>query len=361
MKIGVLGAGQLGKMLALAGIPLGYEFVLVDADADACAAGLGRFRHHSLEDSAAMQEFASLVDVMTVESENIPVNVLESLAGTVPVYPGARAVAVAQDRLLEKELFQQLEIPTPEFVAVSAPADIERALTQRNETLLVKSRRFGYDGKGQARLSDAAQAAQVWQQLGEVPMIAEQIMEFQRELSIIAVRGCNGDTRFYPLTQNEHRHGILYQSTPLADDPLQEQAREYSQRLLDAMDYYGVLALELFDCDGRLYANEMAPRVHNSGHWTIEGAVTSQFENHVRAILGLPLGSTAMRGPSHMLNLVGTMPDRAQVLALAGAHLHDYGKSARHGRKLGHVTVCGVDAVTTGKTLHALQRIIDTD
>jgi 5-(carboxyamino)imidazole ribonucleotide synthase len=359
MRIGVLGAGQLGKMLALAGMPLGFEFVLVDQDADACGASLGLFRNHSFEDQVQMQEFASMVDVVTVESENVPVNVLEKLAETVPVFPGPGAIAVAQDRLLEKQLFLKLDIPTPDFLPIDGPDDLEQAYALRNEAVLVKSRRFGYDGKGQEMLDDLSRAQQVWQNIGAVPMIAEQFMQFQREVSVIAVRRRNGDTRFYPLTQNEHRKGILFQSTCLAADPLQEQAQDYMGRILNALDYTGVLALELFDCGGQLYANEMAPRVHNSGHWTIEGAVTSQFENHLRAILDMPLGDTAMRGDSRMLNIVGEMPDKAKILSLGGAHLHDYGKTARPGRKLGHVTVSGVDADTMQKTLQILLQMIE--
>jgi 5-(carboxyamino)imidazole ribonucleotide synthase len=360
MRIGVLGAGQLGKMLALAGMPLGFEFVLVDQDADACGASLGQFRNHSFEDQALMQEFASMVDVVTIESENVPVDALENLAATVPVFPGPGAIAIAQDRLLEKQLFQQLDIPTPDFTEINGSQDLERAFARRNEPVLVKSRRFGYDGKGQEMLDDPSRADQVWQNIGAVPMIAEQYMTFQREVSVIAARRHNGDTRFYPLTQNEHRKGILFHSTCLAADSLQEQAQDYIRRLLDAMEYTGVLALELFDCNGQLYANEMAPRVHNSGHWTIEGAITSQFENHLRAILDMPLGDTTMRGASQMLNIVGTMPDKEAILALSGAHLHDYGKSARPGRKLGHVTVSGVDADTMHKTLQLLLQMVES-
>ncbi|WP_455205479.1 5-(carboxyamino)imidazole ribonucleotide synthase [Kaarinaea lacus] len=359
MKIGILGAGQLGRMLALAGIPHGHEFLLVDPNPQACGAGLGEFFNHSLEEHDWIKTFTEKVDVVTLEWENIPVSVLEEITRHVPVYPSARAVGVAQDRLFEKRLFRDLDIPTPTFHAIDSPEDIKKAFADSDGKLVLKTRRFGYDGKGQQIIHNSDEAQAAWSNLGEVPLISESFMPFQRECSVIAARSKNGECRFYPLSQNEHRDGILYKSQALKSDPLTTTAQEYCHRLLDALDYVGVLALELFDCDGQLVANEIAPRVHNSGHWTIEGAVTSQFENHIRAISDSPLGDTGMRGDSTMINLVGTMPDAMSVLSLPGAHLHDYGKKPRPGRKIGHVTVSGVKTEQMQSTLQTLVDLVE--
>jgi len=340
MKVGILGAGQLGRMLALAGMPLGVDFVLYDSSPDACAANLGKFICAGFDDERQLIEFAKQVDVVTLEWENIPLTVLDTIAPHVPIYPNPRAVQIAQERLNEKTLFTRLGIPTPTYYAIESADELKAAAIQHADHLMIKSRRLGYDGKGQARLSHADDAGDIWTDLGGVPLIAEQFIRFTREVSIIAVRNPDGEVRYYPLAENVHHNGILVQSRAIVNDPLQKTAEDYVTRILNELDYVGVLAFEFFDCDGKLFANEIAPRVHNSGHWSIEGAVTSQFENHVRAILNWPLGNTTTRVDAVMYNLIGAMPDRRQVLQIPGAHLHDYGKAPRPGRKLGHITLC---------------------
>jgi 5-(carboxyamino)imidazole ribonucleotide synthase len=340
MKVGVLGAGQLGRMLALAGMPLGVDFVFYDQNPDACAAGLGTFICADFNDTEQLQAFANQVDVVTLEFENIPLSTLETIAQFKALHPAAAAVQVAQDRLNEKTLFTELGIPTPAYYVVDSADTLSDAASQQGEALIVKSRRFGYDGKGQATLENATAAGQVWDTLGGVPLIAEQRMAFDREVSMIAVRNPSGDMRFYPLAENVHQQGILVRSRAIVNDPLQANAEDYAQRVMQHLDYVGVLAFEFFDCGGELVANEIAPRVHNSGHWSIEGAVTSQFENHIRAILDWPLGDTTTRVDAVMFNLIGNMLDHQEVLKIHGAHLHDYGKAPRQGRKLGHITLC---------------------
>jgi 5-(carboxyamino)imidazole ribonucleotide synthase len=338
MRIGVLGGGQLGRMLALAGYPMGLEFVFYDHNPQACAAALGTLVRGEFDDKAQLTAFAQQVDLVTVEFENIPLAALEHVAQFVPVYPSPLAVSAAQDRLDEKQLFRSLGIPTPDFYAVENAASLADTLASHNDTLIVKSRRFGYDGKSQLLLDSAAAVDEAWNTLGGVPLIAEQHMQFQREVSILAVRS---DTSFYPLTENRHKQGILHRSQVSIHDPLQASAEDYAQRVLQKLDYVGVLAFEFFDCNGELVANEIAPRVHNSGHWTIEGAATSQFENHLRAILDWPLGDTSVRARCVMYNVIGEMPDPATILKLPDIHLHYYGKEPRAGRKLGHVTLWG--------------------
>lgn len=340
MTIGVLGGGQLGRMLALAGYPLGLECVFYDRHSDACASGLGKMIVGEFDDTNKLTAFAQQVDVATVEFENIPLAALAHVAQTVPVYPAPSALKVAQDRLEEKQLFAALQIPTPAFYVVDDARQLADAFDGHGETLVVKSRRFGYDGKGQLPLTSASQAEAVWKKLGGVPLVAEQRMRFSREVSLIAVRNRRGESRYYPLTENVHHNGILITSRVTYGDALQEVAQQYCKRLMDALEYVGVITVEFFDCDGTLFANEMAPRVHNSGHWTIEGAVTSQFENHLRAILDWPLGDTSARGDCIMFNIIGEQRHPSQFLRIPGSRLHNYGKTPRPGRKLGHVTLC---------------------
>jgi len=355
MRIGVLGGGQLGRMLALAGYPLGLEFVFYDHNPQACAAALGTLVLGEFDDTEKLTAFAQQVDLVTVEFENIPLAALEHVAQFVPVYPGPRAVSAAQDRLDEKQLFQSLGIPTPEFYTADNAESLADTLASHNDTLIVKSRRFGYDGKGQLVLDSATAASKAWETLGGVPLIAEQRMQFQREVSIIVVRSRSGETGFYPLTENLHKQGILRRSQVSVHDPLQAMAEDYAQRVLAELDYVGVLAFEFFDCNGELVANEIAPRVHNSGHWTIEGAATSQFENHLRAILDWPLGDTSVRARCVMYNVIGEMPDPASLLKVPDIHLHYYGKAPRPGRKLGHITLWG----STEENALAVEKMLD--
>jgi 5-(carboxyamino)imidazole ribonucleotide synthase len=318
--VGCIGGGQLGRMLALAGAPLDVRFRVLDAAPDACAGDVGELLVGSYDDPELLDRLADGADAVTYEFENVPVEA----ARRVGAIPDARALQRGQDRLVEKELFGSLGIATARF----------GTLEETGLPALVKSRRLGYDGKGQRVVDENGPLA--------ADELAEEIVPFGRELSIVAVRGRDGETRFYPLVENVHRDGVLAVSRAPAPDPPQQEAEEIAAKLLDALGYVGVLAVELFEVDGRLLANEFAPRVHNTGHWTIEGAVTSQFENHVRAVFGLPLGSTAAAGESVMVNLVGDVPPLERLLGIPGAHVHLYGKTPRAGRKLGHVTL--VDA-----------------
>ena len=352
MIVGIVGGGQLARMLALAGLPWAHEFVFLDPAADACAGPLGRLLIADYDDERALLELAEQADVVTFDFENVPARSLEVLAGRAPVYPGARALAAAQDRLHEKALFGELGMATAAFVAVDDGAALPAAVAELGLPAVLKTRRLGYDGKGQWLLRTAVDVETAARELGDTPALLERLVPFERELSLIAARGRDGTVVFYPLSENTHRNGILHTTVCRIDDPLQGAAEAQMGRLLEALDYVGVLTIEFFQCGGELIANEFAPRVHNSGHWTIEGAETSQFENHLRAILGLPLGSTRVRGDYAMLNLIGAVPDPERVLAIPGTHLHDYGKAPRPGRKVGHITVaCAAPGVLPAELL----------
>jgi 5-(carboxyamino)imidazole ribonucleotide synthase len=338
MRVGIVGGGQLARMLALAGHALGLDFAFLDPAPDACAAALGRHLCGAYDDRRLLEALAASSEVVTYEFENVPADAVEFLAARVAVQPNARALARARDRLAEKRLFTELGIPVLPYAAVDTREDLAGAADAVGFPAILKTRTLGYDGKGQALVRDRAELEGAWERLGAVPAILERFVAFERELSVIAVRAQGGEIRFYPLAENTHRGGILRVSVSRPGDPQQAAAEGHARRLAQALDYVGVLALELFEAEGRLLANEMAPRVHNSGHWTIEGAATSQFENHLRAILGLPLGDTRALGHAAMVNFIGAMPERARVLAIPGAHLHDYRKRPRPGRKLGHAT-----------------------
>ncbi|RDD82659.1 5-(carboxyamino)imidazole ribonucleotide synthase [Dyella tabacisoli] len=364
--LGILGGGQLARMLALAAAPLGVKALVVDNAADACAGQVAPLVVADWTDYAALEQFAAQVDVVTFDFENVPAETAQRLAQKVAVFPAPRALAVAQDRLAEKTLFRECGLRTPEFMAVDTRADLDQALATVGAPAILKTRRLGYDGKGQFRLRALDDADAAWATLGSQAaahgLILEAFVPFERELSVIAVRGRDGEFRTWPLTQNWHTDGVLSLSlAPAPDiDALQERATQLARTLAERLDYVGVFALELFVKDGELLGNEMAPRVHNSGHWTIEGALTSQFENHVRAVLGLPLGDTSARGLSAMFNWIGELPDAAPVLHAVDAHWHDYGKLPRAGRKVGHATVCAPDSLRMverlGGIAHALNR-----
>jgi 5-(carboxyamino)imidazole ribonucleotide synthase len=341
VRVGVLGAGQLGRMLALAGIPLDCTFVFVDPSEAAPAATLGRQIVCNYTDPAGLAALAAC-DVVTYEFESVPVEAAETLAARVPVYPPPNALCTAQDRWLEKSCFRELGIATAPFEAVSSEPELARALEKLGLPAVLKTRRLGYDGKGQFVLRSPNDVATAWAAIGGAPSILEGFVRFERELSLLAVRAKSGQTAFYPLVENHHDAGILRKTiapAPRLSRELQHSAEAYAERLLAHLDYVGVLALELFQVESALVANEIAPRVHNSGHYSLEGSRTSQFENHLRAILDLPLGDTAALGPSAMLNLVGSLPLAKDVLAVPDAHLHLYGKAPRPGRKVGHITV----------------------
>jgi 5-(carboxyamino)imidazole ribonucleotide synthase len=345
--VGILGGGQLARMLALAGAPLGASCRVLDPDPDPPAAVAATAVRGAYDDAGALDRLADGADVVTYEFENVPVASARHLARAVPVRPAPEALEVAQDRLTEKQFFAGVGIETPAFVPVGSRAALDAAVARLGFPAVLKTRRLGYDGKGQQVLRGPADVATAWQAVGDGGLLLEAFVPFQRELAVLAVRGRDGATACWPVVETQHRNGILRRTVAPAaglSPRLQDAAEDLARRVLDALGYVGVLALELFEVDGRLVANEMAPRVHNSGHWTIEGAETSQFENHLRAILGLPLGATAARGHTVMLNVIGTAPDPAAVLAVPRAHLHLYGKAPRPGRKVGHVTVRADDA-----------------
>jgi len=342
MTIGILGGGQLGYMLALAGYPLGLHFRFLDPSPEAPVGRIANRVTADFNDQPALQKFSHGLEVVTYEFENVPVAAAKFLAERVPVYPPEAALEEAQDRLREKRLFRRLEIPTTEFAEIARREDLDAAVKQVGLPAMLKTCRMGYDGKGQWLLRTAEDLEKARPELPEVPLILEKFVPFTRELSILGVRGRGGEIAFYPLIENHHRGGILRLSlapAPNLTASLQQEAERAAGKVLEALEYVGVLCIEFFEVGGLLLANEMAPRVHNSGHWTIEGAVTSQFENHLRAILGMPLGSTAAVGVSAMINLIGETPESAEVLNFSNAHLHLYGKEPRAGRKLGHVTV----------------------
>ncbi len=346
MNVGVLGAGQLGRMLALAGHGLGMRFSFFDPNPDSPVRDVGELTVADYSDSAALERFTHGLDVATYEFESIPVAAVETVARRVPVFPPVQALKVSQDRVLEKRCFQHMSIRTAPSRDVTSRGDLDKAAHEIGLPAVLKTRRLGYDGKGQVVIRDENGLADAWETLGGVPLILEQFIEFDRELSIIGARSRSGEIVFYPVVQNEHSGGILSRSAAPADvaETKVRAGREYVRRLMASFDYVGVLALEMFESGEKLIANEIAPRVHNSGHWTIEGAETSQFENHLRAISGRELGSAGAHGHSVMLNILGTVPDVARIETMTGAHVHMYGKAPAPRRKLGHVTVTGDDA-----------------
>jgi 5-(carboxyamino)imidazole ribonucleotide synthase len=348
-------------MLALAGYQLGVEFRFFDPSSGAPVGQIGELVAADYGDRAALERFLKDVDVVTYEFESIPLSTVEFVAERVKVYPPVEALQIAQDRLLEKKLFEHLGIPTPPFAPVDSLDELTKAVSRIGLPVVLKTRRMGYDGKGQVVIRDESSLESAWKRLAGVPLLLEKYVSFQYELSVIGVRDHSGREVFYPPVENAHRDGILRRSTvpaPSAASDTSALALEYSRRLMDKLEYVGVLALELFSVDGTLLANEMAPRVHNSGHWTIEGAETSQFENHLRAVLSLPLGATSLRGASVMLNIIGHIPSREKVLAVEGAHLHLYGKAPTEKRKVGHVTLVGRSQVDLERGTAVLEALV---
>ncbi|MDB5310435.1 MAG: purK [Gemmataceae bacterium] len=362
MRVGILGGGQLGRMIALAGYPLGIRCTVLDPTAESSAAQVCDHIRGEFDDFQALYQLAQKSDVVTYEFENVPVESARWLAERVPIFPPPRALEVSQDRLVEKTFFQTLGIPTPPFAAVTERHEFDNALAEIGLPAVLKTRRFGYDGKGQVVIRTRAAAERAWEKLGGRPLILEGFVPFDRELSVLAVRGRDGEIATYPLVENEHRDGILHRSLAPAGDTaeeLTERAAEYASRILTELDYVGVLAVEWFQDGPRLLANEMAPRVHNSGHWTIEGAHTSQFENHLRAVCGLPLGRCDPVGWSAMFNFIGNVSPAADVLKFTEAHLHTYGKSPRPARKVGHVTLRAETAEELRDKLPEWSRVFD--
>jgi 5-(carboxyamino)imidazole ribonucleotide synthase len=364
--LAILGGGQLGRMLALGAIPLGVTVRSLDPVAGAPAAAVGTLTVGALGDPDALRAAIAGADVVTFEWEGVPAAPLRALAADgVVVRPSVDALEVSQDRIDEKTTFRALGVPVAEFTAVDEGADLGAAIAAVGAPAILKTRRGGYDGKGQAPVASPADAGAAGAALRDGgPLILERRIAFDRELSIIAVRGVDGEVRTWPLVENEHHGGILRTSrapAPDVDGTLQARADGYVRAVLEHFEYVGVLTVELFQVGDDLLANEMAPRVHNSGHWTIEGARTSQFENHVRAVLGWPLGPTDAPAPSVMINCIGALPDPAPVLAVPGAHLHRYGKALRPGRKVGHVTVTAPDPAELDRRVAAVRAVLPAD
>lgn len=348
-------------MLALAGYQLGIEFRFFDPNSGAPVGQIGELVAEDYSNHGALARFLDGVDVVTYEFESIPLSTVQFVAERVKVFPPVKALETAQDRLLEKRLFETLDIPTPPFAPVDSLRDLEAAISRIGLPVVLKTRRMGYDGKGQVVIRESSSIDAAWKQLAGSPLLVEKYVSFQHELSVIGVRDVRGREVFYPPVENVHRDGILRKSTapaPSATPDISARAIDYCRRLMDRLEYVGVLALELFSVDGALLANEMAPRVHNSGHWTIEGAETSQFENHLRAVLSLPLGATTLRGRSVMLNIIGRIPPVAAVLAVDGAHLHLYGKAPTEKRKVGHVTMVAQSPEALDRGTQQLLRVL---
>ena len=357
--IGIFGGGQLGRMMAQAALPLNIQCTFYEASNDCPSAALGPVFSSQTENGLA--EFMASADVFSLEFENTPLADVDVLTQSKTLHPPRQALATAQNRLLEKSLFDQLGIPVAPYRAVNSLETLHAAVTELGLPLVLKTATGGYDGKGRFVLRTQGQIDQAWAELGPAgSLIAESFVNFSREVSIIAVRGQNGEVKTWPLAENHHHNGILSHSIVPAPNSadLQPFAQEYITRLLNHLNYVGVLTLELFVTEKGLYANEMAPRVHNSGHWSIEGAVCSQFENHIRAVAGLPLGSTDVVRPTVMVNIIGQHPKSEDVLALNGAHLHLYNKTERQGRKLGHITLMPVDSSELTGLCRALAKIL---
>lgn len=341
MRIGVLGGGQLGLMLAQAGAPLGHTFRFLDPSTDACAQREGELVVGAFDDDAALDRFADGLDVATYEFENVPVACVERLARRLPVRPGAESLRVAQDRLEEKAAFEAIGLETTRFLGVDSPESLARAIDALGLPAVLKARRGGYDGRSQVVVQDPREAPDAWRLIGGAPSILEAFAPFSRELSLVGVRSVQGETEFFPLVENHHEGGILRATiapAPGISPDLDAHARAAVAALMERLDHVGVLTVEFFEVGGRLLANEFAPRVHNSGHWTIEGCDASQFAAHVMAVVGDDVQLGAVR-PATMVNLIGAAPSEEELGAIPNVSVHLYGKSARPGRKIGHCTI----------------------
>lgn len=344
MKLGILGGGQLAQMLTLATYPLGIRTHCLDPNPQACANDLTTVVTAGFDDESALDAFLAEIDCVTIETENIPLACADYVLARKPLMPARKALETTQDRLNEKNFFQTLDIPTAPYFDIKSEQDLKDALQKTGFPAILKTRRFGYDGKGQFFIKDESDIAKAWEGHQSSALILEGFVNFDYEVSLIAVRSQSGEMAFYPLVQNEHKDGILrYSTAPFCNTELQQLAESHAKKMLNELDYVGVLTTEFFFDGQQLVANEMAPRVHNSGHWTIEGTQCSQFENHVRAVCGLPLGSTATVGQSFMVNMIGQPLDREQCLQIPGVHYHSYGKEPRPNRKIGHVTLVDTD------------------
>lgn len=359
--IGVLGGGQLGRMLGVAAARMGMPIRFFDPAPDAVAGAVGEHVCANYDDEAALRRFARGCEVATYEFENVPIHAVRVVEQQTKVFPPVRALESTQDRLLEKALLRDLGASTVDFAPADSVRELFDAVEQVGVPSILKTRRQGYDGKGQARLRGPDDAQRAWDTVGGLPAILESFAPFDRELSIVAVRGRDGSFASYPLVENSHQDGILRTTIAPAADVSERNAAHAEQIARDLaarLGYVGVFAIEFFEVAGKLIANEIAPRVHNTGHWTIEGAETDQFENHLRAVLGLPLGPTGARGHCVMLNIIGRVPDLSPAWR-DGAHVHLYGKTAREGRKLGHITLAGDDRARVRQRADSIRATLD--
>ncbi|MFA6036629.1 MAG: 5-(carboxyamino)imidazole ribonucleotide synthase [Legionellales bacterium] len=338
--VGIIGAGQLARMLTLAAYPFGIKTKCLSFADENPASDVTEVIICQENDQDAIKNFVNQVEIVTIETENIPIAFAKKIAAQKPLYPSVETLAIAQDRLQEKQLFRNFNINTAQFYAIDSLEALKAAAKQLGFPCILKTRFYGYDGKGQAVIKCEQDLLQAWEQLGTHALILESFVPFEMEVSLICARNLNGQIEFYPLTHNEHQNGILRVSQAPYKHPLAELAQTQVSHLLKHLNYVGVFTVEFFIANNTLIANECAPRVHNSGHWTIEGAHTSQFEQHIRAVCNLPLGSTKPRGFSLMHNCIGHMPEIEKVLTIPGAHYHTYEKTPRINRKVGHITLC---------------------
>ncbi|WP_251357878.1 5-(carboxyamino)imidazole ribonucleotide synthase [Kangiella sp. TOML190] len=338
-RIGIIGAGQLAQMLAQAGETLGIEFAFVAPEKDACAAPYGKLFVYPYLDPKAEEALGSWSDLITYEFESIPVSLVEALEAKMAVHPSSNALTLASDRLNEKTMFNQQGIETAQFTTVDSLSDLEAAAEKVGLPAILKTRRDGYDGKGQVVIREENQLAAAWETLSPVACILESMVSFKREVSIIASRNLDGEIAFYPLAENYHREGILRLSLSLQNDPKQQEAEQIIRKVMEQIGYVGTMAVELFDLGDKLAANELSPRVHNSGHWSMDGTIASQFKNHLLAITNQPLQDTSVQNATAMINLIGSIPDKKLVAAIPNAVLYDYGKKPKPGRKVGHINL----------------------
>jgi 5-(carboxyamino)imidazole ribonucleotide synthase len=356
MKVGILGGGQLARMLALSAHPLGIEVLCIDPDENCPATKVARVIHANFSDTDEIIKHFQHMDCITYETENLPIQYVEEIGRQCFLKPDIEALRITQDRLLEKKFLSSLDIPTAGFRNIESWEDVKEAIELFDFPVVLKTRKSGYDGKGQAVVENWDEARRAWKSMCQQALIIEKFMVFDVEISVIAVRNQEGHILFYPLTLNEHRSGILYVSrAPYINENYANQAQSAAKKIMEALNYVGVMAIEFFCKEDALIVNEIAPRVHNSGHWTIEAAETSQFENHLRAILGLPLGSTKVIRQSAMLNLIGKKPDIHALLEISGLHFHWYDKLVRPNRKLGHITLCADDSNELARNLEELK------
>ncbi|HAS64248.1 MAG TPA: 5-(carboxyamino)imidazole ribonucleotide synthase [Vibrio sp.] len=361
MHVLVLGAGQLARMMSLAGAPLNIQLSAYDV-------GSGNIVHPLTQTvlGRGLDNAIAQADVITAEFEHIPHSILDICQQSGKFFPSTEAIKAGGDRRIEKALLDKAGVRNANYAVIETREDFDRAIAKVGIPMVLKSALGGYDGKGQWRLKDSADIDTIWQEMAECitssdnqAIVAEEFVPFQREVSLVGARALDGSIAVYPLAENVHTNGVLSLSTAIADQALQHQAEQMFSAVAKSLDYVGVLALEFFDVDGALLVNEIAPRVHNSGHWTQQGAETCQFENHLRAVCGLPLGSTKLVRETAMINILGEDTLPKELLEMAGCHIHWYGKEKRTGRKMGHINICGDYSGELQRRLCALAKVLD--